>query len=164
MVITGYSAIWALTEEPTFNELIIQTSSNFLVNRILENLRKWELISYIDIDYKNLFHVLVARLWSRGAPTKFLNVGKNTADIQPLKAQDLAQQGTKKDLINEPDLTIDPHFNLTGTQLSLVGEYHRYGYSCGFCMCLATGTDTRLPTHWKGARGSREGGAAVYMW
>jgi ribonuclease HI len=124
------AAIWALTEEPPFNELIIRTRSSFLVDGILDNLKKWEPTGYIDVDYKNLFHVLAARLRGRGAPTKFHRVGKSTEDVRPLNAQDLAQRGTKKDLVDEPDLSIDPRFNLTGAQLSLITQKLAYAGIC----------------------------------
>ncbi|KIM82536.1 hypothetical protein PILCRDRAFT_44237, partial [Piloderma croceum F 1598] len=45
-------------------------------------------------------------------------------------AQDLAQQGTEKDFIDEPDLTINPRFNLTGAQLSLITQKLAYAGIC----------------------------------
>ena len=61
------AAIWALSEEPPFSELIIHTKSKFLIEGVLENLKKWEKTGYIDIDYKDLIHALAAKLRSRGA-------------------------------------------------------------------------------------------------
>jgi hypothetical protein len=55
---------------------------------------------------------------------------KNSEDTGPLNAQVLAQQGTKKDLIDKPDLTINLRFNLTGTQLSLITQKLAYVGVC----------------------------------
>ena len=124
------TAIWALSEEPPFSELIIHTKSKFLIEGILENLKKWEMTGYIDIDYKDLFRTLAAKLKSIGGPTKFLHIDKVSEDACSLNAQNLAQQGTKKDLVDEPDLTIDPHFNLTWAQLSLITQKLAYAGIC----------------------------------
>jgi hypothetical protein len=124
------AAIWALSEEPPFSELIIHTKSKFLIEGILVNLKKWETTGYIDIDYKDLFRALAAKLRSRGGPTKFLHIDKASGDAGSLNAQNLAQQGTEKDLVDEPDLTIDPRFNLTGAQLSLITQKLAYAGIC----------------------------------
>jgi len=62
------AALWALTEEPPFNELTIHTTSRFLLDGILKNLKTWESIGFINVDHKNLFRALAAKLRSREPP------------------------------------------------------------------------------------------------
>jgi len=116
------AALWALTEEPPFNELTIHTTSRFLLDGILKNLKTWESIGFINVDHKNLFRALAAKLRSRGAPTSFLLISKNSDDPNPPCTADLAKIGTTKEDPDEPDLSIDPRFNLTRAQLSLLTQ------------------------------------------
>ena len=127
---TLVAALWALTKEPPFNELIIHTTSHFLIDGILKDLRTWETTGFINIDYKDLFHALAAKLRSRGAPTSFLLTSKNTNSSNPLRVSDLAMKGTTREIPNEPDLTIDPRFNLTRAQLSLITQKLAYMGIC----------------------------------
>jgi len=45
-------ALWALTKEPPFNKLTIHTMSCFLIDDILKNLKTWESIRFINVNYK----------------------------------------------------------------------------------------------------------------
>src|SRR5882762_8532523 len=117
------AAMWALSEEPPFNEVIIHMTSHFLVDGILNNLKIWETIRFIDTEYKNLFCALAAKLRS---PTSFLLTPQNSDNPNSQSASDLAKLGTMKDNLDEPDLSIDPHFNLTGAQLSLTTQKLAY--------------------------------------
>jgi hypothetical protein len=120
------AALWALSEEPPFNEVTIHTTSCFLVDGTLKNLKNWETIGFIDTEYKNLFCALAAKLRSRGAPTSFHLSPKNLDNPSSQSASDLAKLGTTKDNLDEPDLSIDPRFNLTGAQLSLTTQKLAY--------------------------------------
>ena len=97
---------------------------------ILKNLKSWETIRFINIAYKNLFCALAVKLRSRGAPTSFLLISKESDDPNPQKASDLALLGTTKENPDEPNLSIDPRFNLTGAQLSLITQKIAYTGIC----------------------------------
>jgi hypothetical protein len=124
------AALWALNEEPPFNKLTIYTTSCLLVDGILKNLKSWESIGFINIEYKDLFCMLAAKLRSRGAPTSFLLISQNSDDPNPPCAADLVKIGTTKENPDEPGLSIDPHFNLTGAQLSLLTQKLAYAGIC----------------------------------
>jgi hypothetical protein len=125
-----YAMLWAIQEEPPFNELLIKTMSSMLADGILKNLQDWETINYLDVEHKQLFHAIAARLRNRGAQTSIQLVPR-TADNQGTReALRLAKAGTYKETIDEPDLTIIPKFDITGAQLSAMTQRIAYWSIC----------------------------------
>ena len=125
------ATLWTIRDEPPFNDLLIKTSSKTLIDGLLKNMPRWEATGFIGIEHKNLYRAIVASLRSRGAPTSFQLVPQKKNDNGTLQALKLADQGTQKDQLDEPDLQIDPRFNLTGAQLSALTQRLAYQGICG---------------------------------
>ena len=49
------AALWAILEEPPFNNLLIKTTSRTLTDGILNNLWNWEAINYLNVEHKDIF-------------------------------------------------------------------------------------------------------------
>ena len=82
------------------------------------------------MDHKDLFHTIAARLRNRGAPTSFQLAPKAKGKQGTNEALKLAEAGTRKEVIDEPDLTIIPKFNITGAQLSQMTQKITYQSIC----------------------------------
>jgi len=124
------AALWAISEEPPFNDLLIKTTSHTLTDGILENLRNWEDTNYINIDHRDLFRAIAARLRDRGAPTSLQLTPKTANERGTKEALELAKAGTLKEVLDKPDLTIIPKFNITGAQLSKMMQKIAYQGIC----------------------------------
>ena len=124
------AALWAIHKEPPLNDLLIKTTSHILTDGVLKNLRSWEAINYLNVDHKDLFRAIAARLRNRGAPTSFQLAPKAKGKQGTNEALKLAEVGTHKEVIDEPDLTIIPKFNITGAQLSQMTQKIAYQSIC----------------------------------
>ena len=63
------AVLWAITEEPLQNELIIITKSVYTLKGILEDYKKWECTGYIGTPNKEIFRNIIAALRGRGGVT-----------------------------------------------------------------------------------------------
>ena len=124
------ATLWAISEEPPFNDLLIRTTSHTLTDSILENLPDWEATNYINIDHKDLFWAIAARLRNRSAPTSLRLTPKTANELGTKKALELARAGTLREVSDEPNLTIIPKFNITGAQLSKMTQKIVYQGIC----------------------------------
>jgi exonuclease III len=130
------AALWAISEEPPFNDLLIKTTSRTLTNGILENLTDWETTNYAGVEHKDLFRAIAARLRNRGASTSLQQTPKAANELGTKEACELAKAGTHKEVLDEPDLTIIPKFNITGAQLSKMTQKVAYRNICDHKLCV----------------------------
>jgi hypothetical protein len=78
----------------------------------------WEPTGYIGIANKEILHAIVAALRHRGGPTNFVQLPSEGTELGHSKAKNLAEIRASKELYDEPDIDINPNFNLTGAQLA----------------------------------------------
>ncbi|KIM81883.1 hypothetical protein PILCRDRAFT_71572 [Piloderma croceum F 1598] len=87
-------------------------------------------MSYLNVEHKVLFRAIAANLRNRGAPTSFQAVPKASRELGTKEALKLAEAGTQKEVLDEPDLTVIPKFNITGAQLSVMTQKAAYQSIC----------------------------------
>ena len=122
--------LWAINDEPPHNDLTIKTRSKYAVNAILDNIKAWEPTGYIGIKNKPIIQAIAASLRNRGGPTYFVQMTNENMDAGCTEAKNLAVEGAEKELYDEPDLEINPKFNLTGAQLTCMTQALAYRGIC----------------------------------
>ena len=121
---------WAIKREPLHTKLHLIGSSKLVIRGLTTNLPKWEAKGFIGTTYKDIFKATAAALRKRTAPTTFQQA-KSSGNLRGSKeAYVLAKEGTYKETYDEPDLSIEPKFDLTGAQLSELSQALTYEGIC----------------------------------
>ena len=121
---------WAIKREPLHTKLHLIWSSKLVIQGLTTNLPKWEAKGFIRTTHKDISKATAAALWMRTAPTTFQQA-KSSGNLRGSKeAYALAKEGTYKETYDEPDLGIEPKFDLTGVQLSELSQALAYEGIC----------------------------------
>jgi len=121
---------WAIKREPLRKKLHLIGSSKLVVRGLTTNLLKWEAKGFIRATHKDIFKATAAELQMRTAPTTFQQA-KSSRNLRGSKeAYALAKEGTYKETYDEPDLSIEPKFDLAGAQLSEISQALAYEGIC----------------------------------
>jgi ribonuclease HI len=103
-----------LTKIPKGDKLTIKTDSMYAINRIIEGIKKWEDIGWLQIDNEDLFKKIAYELDIRGEET-ILEWTKGHSGIEGNeKADKLANEGTEKEITEEINLKVPKGKRLEG--------------------------------------------------
>lgn len=114
---------------PETETLRIRTDSKYLIDGITANLPKWEAMGYIGIENRKQIKALAAALRTRAAPTTFKLI-RNENDAKMKKAKNLAKQGARGEGAELQESEIEPRFNITGAQMSILTQSLAYKGIC----------------------------------
>jgi len=124
------AVLWAINEEPPHNNLTIKTKSTYIVRAILDQVKMWEPIGYIGVANREILRAIVASLRNRGGATNFVQLTDKAVELGYTEAKNLAKIGANKELYDEPQIEINPNFNLTGAQLASMTQALAYKGIC----------------------------------
>ncbi|KAA1479858.1 ribonuclease H-like protein [Dentipellis sp. KUC8613] len=109
-----------------FAPLLIKTDSRYVIDGLTEHLSEWEDRGWIDVQNSEYFEAAAYHLRKRSAPTDFEWVkGHNNIEGNE-QADSSANNGARKLIADELDLTIPPTFKLQGAKLSTITQAIAY--------------------------------------
>ena len=100
------------------------------LGQILEDTNQWEHTRYIRIKHREILKVIITILRSRSGLTHLQMITRGNVEPGDQEAKNLAEQGASKELYDEPNLEINPNFNLTGAQLDTMTQSLAYRGIC----------------------------------
>lgn len=102
----------------------------YVIDRLTIYLNEWEDSGFISITNKKLFQAAAAALHKRGAPTTFIWIKGHSGEEGNKRANKLADEGVRKDVLDEPDVSINPAFSLTRVTLFKLTQATTYVRIC----------------------------------
>ncbi|ETW76497.1 ribonuclease H [Heterobasidion irregulare TC 32-1] len=116
----------AIQKMLTFAPLQICTNLRYIIDGLTKHLQTWEDTDWINIDNKELFKATAYQLRMRSAPITFQWVKGHNGDLGNERADTLAKKGAGKNMVDDIDLTIPPHFDLQGAKLVTLSQATAY--------------------------------------
>jgi ribonuclease HI/exonuclease III/chemotaxis regulatin CheY-phosphate phosphatase CheZ len=108
------------------DDLIIKSDSKFCLTGIIERIKKWEDLNWLDVENKDDWKLLTYRLRKRTATTSFQWVKGHNGDEGNENADKLANEGMNKDIVIELNEVIPKEFEVQGARLSCLTQKTAY--------------------------------------